>query len=272
MLQRRTANRDLVYYASPLLERLGVPHAFSTRRGGVSHGPFESLNLGNPTGAGLQDSAEHLADNYQRLHDAIGVAQRQRCWVHQVHGERVAVVRNAQAFESGDDADALLCDDPRRVVAVRTADCVPILAASDDGAVVAAIHAGWRGVVAGVVPAAVGALCRQWGIKPARLTLAVGPCIGADAYEVGADVLEQFVCDFPATAAGAEAPIQRRVGDRGLLDLRRAVHRQLLASGIPAHQIDETDRCTYLHADEFFSHRRDNGITGRMAAIIGPRG
>lgn len=263
MLQRRTTRAGVVYYASPLLEDLGIPHAFSTRIGGVSPEPFDSLNLGNPSGCGAQDDAQHLQENYRRLQAAVGLDSRQHCWAHQVHGAQALLVQEGEPFVNNQPADALVCTDVRRLVAVRVADCVPILLADRKGKVVAAVHAGWRGVVAAVAPAAVRTMQRL-SVSPTDLFAAIGPCIGADAFEVGPEVLAEF-----AAAFGDNAPVVRQVGEKGQVDLRQAVRMQLLAAGIPPRHIDITDRCTYRDQPEFFSHRRDNGVTGRMAAIIG---
>src|SRR5205823_8319158 len=143
-----------VCYIAPGLEKAGVPHAFSTRAGGVSKAPFDSLNLGITSGLDISDDVANIRENYRRLRAVIGCEDRDRCWVHQVHGADVCAIRPNQIFESGEKADAMVTDDPRRVLSVKYADCVPILLATADGRAVAAVHAGWRGVVAGVLPAA----------------------------------------------------------------------------------------------------------------------
>ena len=267
MLLRRRTESGLVYYASPLLEAAGVPHAFSTRCGGVSTAPFASLNLGLAGAADVQDDVHNIRENYRRLRAAIGCEQRDRCWVHQVHGPEACAVRPGEIFENGTKADALVTDDPRRVVSVKYADCVPILMATPDGRAVAAVHAGWRGVVAGVVAAAVRKLAEIAGADPSGFIAAIGPCIEFDAFEVGPEVLAAFERLF-----GSDALVLRRSGEKGHVDLRRAVQKQLVDAGVAADRIDSTDRCTFRDADEFFSHRRDGGLTGRMAAVIGPRG
>lgn len=264
MLQRQVSETGIVYYTSPLLRDIAtVPHAFSTRIGGVSIRPFDSLNLGNPSGTDLQDEWERIHENYRRLQSTIGFHGRSRCWVHQVHGGDVVFVRRGLEFTSGARADALIGDDPERLLAVRVADCVPILLSSVDGRIVAAVHAGWRGVVAQVIPNAIREMRRM---TSAELLAAVGPCISSCAFEVGEEVLEQFV-----QVLGPSAPIQRNSHGKGHIDLRRAVEMQLLAAGLGCDQIDLTDRCTHRDTDEFFSHRRERGVTGRMAALIAPR-
>jgi YfiH family protein len=262
MLQRRTAPNGVTYYASPLLEARGIPHAFATRLGGVSPAPFDSLNLGNPSGCDVQDDYERIWENYRLLQAAAGCPGRELCRVHQVHGAGVARVRAGERFDTSRQADALVGDDAGRVLSVRVADCVPILIAGDDGRTVAAVHAGWRGVVAAIAPAAL----RDMGADPARCVAAIGPSIGVDAFEVGGEVLDAF-----RRAFGPEAPVRRRDDGKGHVDLREAVRRQLVEAGIPDDRIDLTDRCTVRDRDEFFSHRRDDGVTGRMAAIVGPK-
>jgi YfiH family protein len=263
-----TSETGAVYYVSELLESAGVPHAFSTRVGGVSRGPFQSLNLGNPGGCEIQDERDCINENYRRLQNGVGLrGNRQRCWVHQVHGADVVIVRRGHEFTSGARADALVSDDPERILTIRVADCVPLLVASQDGRAVAAIHAGWRGVVAGVVPNALREFRRLSSDQP--VLAAIGPCISQDSFEVGPEVLDQFIQLFGAD----DAPVQRNGDPNGKahVDLRRAVQIQLIRAGLSAQQIDSCDRCTHRDADEFFSHRRDRGITGRMAAIISPR-
>jgi len=258
VLQRRRFDNGVICYVSPILESIGVPHAFSTRIGGVSKPPFDSLNLGNPSDSPIKDDWANIYENYARLQAAIGCADRQRCWVHQIHGGEV--IRCDDSFESGRKADAMTTNDPSRLLSVRVADCVPVLLASDDGSTVAAVHAGWRGVLAG---AAVNALA-QMECPPARVIAAIGPCIGFESFEVGDDVLSTFEKSF-----GADAPIRRVSETMGRADLPRAIAIQLHQRGVD--QIDTTGLCTFAHASEFFSHRRDKGATGRMAALISPR-
>ena len=261
MLLRETSDAGVAYYMSPLLRSAGVPHAFSTRIGGVSPPPFDSLNLGNPNGCPIQDDYERIWENYRLLHRAAGCAAGRPCRVHQIHGSRVVRVHAGEEMDTSVYADALVSDDPSRVLSVRVADCVPILLARRDGLAVAAVHAGWRGTVAGVVPAALADLA---GMAPARdFIAAIGPCIGFDAFEVGLEVLDEFRRVF-----GPEAPCRGAPNGKGYVDLRSAIASQLIALGMPAEQIDLTDRCTIRDREEFFSHRRDQGVTGRMAAII----
>ena len=264
LLVRHVAENGAVVYRSRQLSMAGAGHAFSTRVGGVSRPPFDSLNFGSPTGAAAQDPADNVRDNYARLLGAAGLGGFDRASVWQVHGAGVAVVGRG-GFDCGRKADALVTAEPGRAVSVRTADCCPVLLATADGRAVAAVHAGWKGAVAGVVAAAVAELCRVAAVGPDAVVAAVGPCIGVDAFEVGPEVLAAFAGRF------GEATVRRDgAGGKGHADLAEACRRALSAAGVPADRIDTTDRCSHRDADEFFSHRRDHGMTGRMAAVIAP--
>ena len=195
------------------------------------------------------------------MQSAIGCQENIRCWVHQVHGGAVQDA-DGVGFQNGVKADALVTRRADQILAIRIADCAPVLIADRRSGAVAAVHAGWRGVIAGIIPAAVAKL----GNDPDGLTAAVGPCIGFDAFEVGEEVLEEFTRAF-----GDAAPIRVTGGGNGHVDLREACRLQLLRCGIRPDRIDMTDRCTFRDSSEFFSHRRDKGITGRMAALIAPR-
>lgn len=268
MLERITAADGVVFYRSPLLAGVGVPHGFSTRLGGVSRGPFDSLNLGNPNGCPAQDDRANIAANYARLHAAVGLAGRERAYVHQVHADAVATARAGGPFDCSAQADAVACDDSSRAAAVRVADCVPVLLATADGRAVAAVHAGWRGVVAGVVARAVEAVRGLPAGRDAPLLAAIGPAIGFDAFEVGPEVAAAFEGRFGGDADGMVKASPR--AGKAMVDLRAAIRVQLLGLGLDVGSIDASNHCTFRDAGEFFSHRREDGVTGRMAAIVGP--
>lgn len=251
----------MVIYESPKLSALGVPHAFSTRLSGVSRGPFDSLNLGNPNGCSVQDDLSAITQNYALLQAAIGIPGRTRAQVHQVHGATIAEARAGETFDIHQKADALVTTDARQVLSVRTADCVAVLMSDSAGRRVAAVHAGWRGVIERIVPLTLARFASS-----ADVTVAVGPAIGFDAFEVGPEVLTAFETYFPAAP-----PVRHTPDGKGRVDLRAAVVQQLHLAGVTDDRIDLTDRCTHTHAEEFFSHRRETGVTGRLAALIGPR-
>ena len=250
-----------------------VPHAFSTRVGGVSSGPFESLNFGNPMDLPpgvARDPVENIAENFRRVLVEIGTPDRLIQQVYQIHGCAVRVYRAGDApreahpeGERDHKADAMVTDDPRRLLAVRVADCVPILLACGTGRVVAAVHAGWRGVVLGVLPAAVAAM-RSLGA--ADIHAAIGPCIGPTKFEVGPEVVAEFEARWPE----AVRPHPQGVPGKAMIDLAWALRAQLAAADVG--KVETIGRCTASEPEVFFSHRRDRGITGRMIGAIGPIG
>lgn len=270
MLVRREASNGIVWYESPLLRTAGAPHAFSTRLGGVSRGVFESLNFGNPSGCAEQDPRSNIDENCRRLMVAAGIdpESHEHCRVHQVHADAVVEVLAGGRHDPHAKADALVTADPRRVVSVRVADCVPVLLASADARVVAAVHAGWRGVALGVVARGVEHL--RAGAAGAPIIAAIGPSIGFDAFEVGPEVVEEMARSFGGrTVLERLDAVTPGKGDRLHLDLKTLIDAQLAAAGVAS--IDATDLCTVGTPSEFFSHRRDRGVTGRMTAMIAPR-
>ncbi len=260
-----------MFLTSPLLTALGIPHAFTTRQGGVSSGIFSSLNFGNPSVAELpggRDPAANIAANFARVMAALGCTHRGLVEVHQVHGSAVHAVRAGAPAHGGPHdtkADALVCDDPARIIAVRVADCCPILIASGDGRHVAAVHAGWRGAVAGIMEWAIAYLVERE--CAADLHFAIGPCIGFDAFEVGPEVLAAFRQRF-----GPNPPFVRDAETgKGFIDLQGAIAADIRRALGHDAKIDTLRHCTFSEAPLFFSHRRERGVTGRMAALIGVR-
>ena len=185
-----------------------------------------------------------------------------------MHGNGI-VVAGADEPDRRPPGDAILTTQGGIAVCVRVADCVPILLAARVAAAgrgrtvgVAAVHAGWRGVVAGVVARSIGALCEACGTTPSHLVAAVGPSIAVEHVEGGDEVAVAF------DQAGLAEAVDRQPRIRPHVDLRAAVVRQLTDAGLLSDAIDVSDRCTWRDAGEFFSHRRDKGRTGRMAAVI----
>lgn len=264
---------------APLLSRCGVPHGFSTRLGGVSAGPFASLNFGNPgtLPPGVErDPKATIEANFARVASDLGCSSRHIVQVHQVHGPAVLLhARSTLAAARGSTpgvtwgdvkADAIVTDDPACLIAVRIADCCPVLLSSADGRVVGAVHAGWRGVVSGVLPAAVASM-RSLTREP--LVAAIGPCISFDQFEVGDEVAAEFRDAFGPSADALIRPRGPQHPGKSLVDLKGALAEQLRLVGVG--EVDVDLGCTVSQPDLFFSHRRDQGVTGRMIGIIGPR-
>lgn len=265
-LIRTEHENKVVTYQSPQMREAGVPHGFTTRLGGLSPAPFDSLNLVSRVNDPDADANTNVAENFRRVRKALGCRQHIRVQVNQVHGCGVWLppaepVRPVDAPR----ADAIVTDRAGLLLMVRVADCVPVLLSSCDGRVVSAIHAGWRGVIAGVLPRAVRSLTQSGGTDATQVLAAMGPCIGVEHFEVGPEVVDAF------ESAGLGLAVKTEGYAKPHIDLTAAVAHQLQRAGIPIKQIDRTDRCTFARADEFFSHRRDHGRTGRQAALIAIR-
>lgn len=240
----------------------GVRALMTTREGGVSSGPFASLNLSSSVG----DDARAVAENRRRVRAALGV---DFFVPHLVHGATVVGIDAATLGRPRPEADACWSRDPAIACAVTAADCLPVLFASDDGRVVAAAHAGWRGLAAGVLERTVEVLVREGGADAAALHVWLGPCIGPRRFEVGADVLQAF--GVPLDAPGpAFADSPREDGARRWhADLPLLARQRLSANGV--RRISGGGHCTASDATRFFSFRRD-GVTGRMLAAVACRG
>ena len=221
----------------------GYEVAFTTRVGGVSEGPYASLNLGRKSG----DVPERADENRRIACEAIGADLEKLSLNYQVHSSRV--LRAAPAMR-GEHADGLWTDDPGLPILAMSADCLPIVLTRTDmeKPAVAVLHAGWKGLLAGIVAAGAQALGDE------TLTAAIGPGIGPCCYEVGEEVA---------------APFRERFGDdvmrESRLDLWTSVERALRAAGI--ERVTRLDRCTACEPETFFSHRRDAGRTGRQGVI-----
>ena len=214
--------------------------SFSTREGGVSDGPFDSLNLGALT----KDVPENVHENRRRLCEAVGADPDLLTMNKQVHG---ATVNRAQAGERGTEGDGLWTDEPGVPMLKLTADCLPIALARTDGTGLALLHAGRMGLLHGVVEAGIAAL-------GGRAAAVVGPGIGPCCYEVGDEIREEYRTRFgPNVVAGRN------------LDLWTASERVLRDAG--AASVERLDLCTACNPTRFFSHRRDRGTTGRQGVI-----
>ncbi len=229
----------------------------TTRVGGVSSGPYASMNVGIAVG----DDADHVVANRARFAAACGAAP---VFLHQVHGCSVVRVGAADALPGAamHEADALVTTELGIACTVQAADCLPVLFVAPAGRAVAAAHAGWRGLAGGVLEATVAALCEAAGCRPAELQAWLGACIGPRAFEVGADVLEAFGADPSRVVSVRFRPV--RPG-KWLADLAGLARDRLAGAGV--QRVGGGDWCAVEDASRFFSFRRDR-ITGRMAAAV----
>ena len=235
----------------------GVAGLMTTRAGGTSVGPFRSMNLGDRVG----DDPASVAANRRILAEAIGAAP---VYLRQVHGTRVVRIDAYDAEEGAavHEADACVTVELGVACVVQAADCLPVLLAARNGRAVGAAHAGWRGLAAGIVEAAVASVCEAAACPPRDTVAWLGACIGPRSFEVGADVLAAF--DVAPEAEGDEHFRPLRPG-KWLANLPLLARDRLAAAGVA--QIDGADACTVEDVSRFFSFRRD-GVTGRMAAAV----
>jgi YfiH family protein len=258
-------------------------HGFSTKSGGVSiQDTEEVLNLGFTE----WDTKENVQENRRRFQSALGASDLKLISLKQIHSDVIHLFAAAPAEVCQGDASAT--NRPGLLLAVQTADCVPILLVDPRKCAVAAIHAGWRGTLARIVVKAIGKMQMQFKSDPADLLAAIGPSIGGCCYEVGTEVATQFLSQF------AEAPDwfdEFRTGDEPnpiqwlnrmppghqpppknvLLDLRKANRTQLLGAGLRAANIFVSDLCTACRRDLLFSYRKEGPQSGRLMSVIGIR-
>lgn len=249
-------------WIAPAFATAGVGALMSTRDGGVTQGPFASLNLGTAVG----DDPVAVAENRRRFAAALGGAP---VWLKQVHGTRVVHLGPADVAAGAPtlEADACVTTEPGVACVIQVADCLPVLFAAPGGRAVAGAHAGWRGLAGGVLEATVAALCERSGAAPGEIEAWLGPCIGPTAFEVGDDVL----AGFGVEAAAGHPRFTAQPGQPGkwLADLPGLAHDRLAALGLT--RIGGGHWCTVSDASRFFSFRRDRpvfGNSGRLAAAI----
>lgn len=249
---------------SRVLEEHGFTNGFSTRAGGVSDFPENSLNL-----AGYdEDSAENIAENRRRFLNALGGDYRLAS-VWQIHSADVRVVENYETAADGDyKMDALVSDAERVLLGVKTADCVPVLLGDPKSGAFAAIHAGWRGTAASIALNAIEKMRAHYGTRPADLIAAIGPAAGCENYEIGQDVIDEFAQKFPNSAH----LLKPTRDGHALIDLHTANKEQLISVGVRQENISLAPLCTMDRTDLFFSYRKEKklyGKTGRLMSVIG---
>ena len=229
----------------------------STRAGGESVGPYATMNLGKSVG----DDPTRVAANRDRFAAACGGAP---VFLRQVHGTRVVRLDAADAGPDAPvhEADASVTTESGIACTVQVADCLPVLFAAPDGRGVAAAHAGWRGLSAGVLEATVAALGEAAGCRPGEIDAWLGVCIGPEAFEVGADVLAAFGAPLDRTGGRRFVPTQP---GKWLADLAGLARDRLMAAGV--ERVSAAEGCACLDASRFFSYRRDR-VSGRMAAAV----
>ncbi|MBE3589499.1 MAG: peptidoglycan editing factor PgeF [Firmicutes bacterium] len=236
--------------------------SFSTRLGGVSEGPWSSLNLGLHVG----DEAAAVQENRRRWLEALGRPAQSVLWLRQAHGAEVAVAGGAHGRpEAPPEADAAVTADAGVTLAVLVADCAPVYLVDPEARVAALAHAGWRGTAARIAARAAGVMAGRFGARPERMRAWIGPHIRECCYEVDAPVIDRF---REAFGAAADAFLRPARPGHARLSLAGAIRRALAEAGVPPAHVGESPECTGCRLDLFYSHRKEGGRTGRMAAAL----
>ena len=258
---------DLPLYQAKTMAWLPrITQGFTTRRGGVSIAPYDSLNLGAHVG----DHLDQVQANRRRVWHELGAPENQVALAEQVHGSEVAVVSEGTGSAPVAGADALVTDTPDLLLMLLFADCVPVYFVDPVRKVIGLAHAGWRGTAANIAGKTLAAMTAEFGCAASACFAAIGPSIGEGSYEVRAEVADQFR-SLPGARASSVVTPRSEISGTYNLNLRAVIFGQLLSAGLPAGSIAVCDEDTFRNKRDFFSYRRD-GVTGRMAGFLGIKG
>jgi YfiH family protein len=247
------------YLAFESLSRPEIVHAIFTRQGGVSPGPWRSLNVGGTVG----DRQERVVANRRRAFEAVGLNAQSMYDVWQVHGQRVVHTDSPRpAHIPHEKADAILTNEPGVTLFMRFADCVPVLLYDPVRSVVGLVHAGWKGTVLGTVSAAIEAMQNRYGTNPGDILAAIGPSIGAHHYPVGPEVVAQVENRF------VDRHHTLLIAQNGQVNLDLWAANRLLLERSGVQRIEEARICTACNLEHWYSHRAESGNTGRFGALI----
>jgi hypothetical protein len=240
----------------------GLQHAITTRAGGVSHGPYESLNLGYHVG----DDAADVTTNRRCVAHALGYDAEQLIAAQQVHGAQCRIVdkneRGLGALSWGTalpNCDAIIVQAAQVPVLIQVADCAPILLVDSAHHVLAVVHAGWRGAVARIVSNTIATMKNTFGVAPHTLFAGIGPCLCANCFEIGPEVADEVATIAPHAVQHREP--------KPHLDLRALLCEDLQSSGVPHSQIEVLPQCPRCDNETFFSHRGQQGNAGRFGLV-----
>ena len=258
---------DILFFAN-LSKHKGIRHFVSTRTGGFSNSPYNSLNLALHVG----DDPDKVLKNRKRLAQAIGIPLDQFTIAKQVHSGNVKVISDKLIGSGSTDeenaienADAMVTDVPGICLIILVADCVPMLFFDPARNVIAAAHAGWRGTLQSIALHTVRTMEKDFGCSPQDILVGMGPSIGPCCYEVGPEVIAQV----KALLSSRQEYIRHESKDgKGYLDLQKANRDQLVEAGIRRKNIETANQCTSHNAHIFFSYRHQHGETGRFGAGI----
>lgn len=255
-----TLENDIEYFSFQTPEFSGTVHGFFTRKGGVSEGKFQSLNLGGSIG----DSPENVIENRRRVFAAVERDPKSLFDVWQVHGTEVTFADRPRNLAIPPmKSDAIFTNNPAVTLLMRFADCVPIIIYDRVKQVVGIVHAGWMGTVNQIADKAISEVRNRYGSAPGDIVAAIGPSIGPDHYFVGVDVYNQARAAFKDDQSG----ILTKENGKFVLNLWKANEHLLRKAGV--QDIKQASICTACDTKRWFSHRAESGQTGRFAAVIG---
>jgi len=265
--KKRNIGDLTIYEASTMAWLPRIVQGYTTRNGGVSQLPYDSLNLGGHVG----DSPEAVASNRERLWADLGFRETRVVMAEQVHGDKVAVV-TGPSLTAIPGVDAMITNVPGLMLAMCYADCAPVYIVDPNKRAIGLVHAGWRGVSKHIVRNTIERMQHEYDSSPSNMLISVGPCISAESYEVGSEVANLFRDMSVGKASGSALAVQPRNEMSGTynLDLRQVIFAECLEAGIRAAYVAVSDEDTYRNKRDFFSHRRD-GVTGRNAAYLAMR-
>lgn len=255
-------SRGIRYYSCSAFVKIpGLYHGFSTRPGGAPGFAGPELNLSYTS----WDAAERVDENRRRFICALDAGGSQLLTLRQVHSNRVHIVEQVPGQWSRPEGDALATRLPGLALAVKVADCLPVLIADPENRAVAAVHSGWRGTLSRVLLQTILEMRRAFQSNPSDLLVATGPGIRSCCMEVGTEVAELFEKEY--ANSGTVRPGTR--AGKHVLDLCRALEIQLNIAGVPAENCFDLGACTRCRPDEFFSYRAEGAASGRLMAVIG---
>lgn len=265
----KVARQGKISYLKPeWADTKGIQAGFTTRNGGVSRAPYNSLNLGLNT----EDYRANVEGNRSTVARAFELQPHMLLTVQQTHSTNILVIDEANYdlshFQSV-ECDAIITNQPGIMLGILVADCYPVLLYSPEQRVAAVVHVGWRGAANGILPKTISCLVKDFSVKPESLLAAIGPGIGAHRYEVDRPVRDAF---RNGTDNWSQIARETELG-KWHLDLRLSCELQLASAGLGPRQIDLVEEDTCCHRELFFSYRRDNGQTGRqMGFVLIPEG
>ncbi|HNW51247.1 MAG TPA: peptidoglycan editing factor PgeF [Prolixibacteraceae bacterium] len=258
MVMIKKTVEDITFFQSEkLASHSEIIHFFSTRNSGISKGAFHSLNFGTHHG-----EEDNMKANLSLLAKSLNIDSSTFIIPKQTHSDHIGIVDESNIFSVFEDTDALITNLPSVTIAIKTADCVPILLFDPEKKVIGAVHSGWKGTAQNIVGKTIEKMSATFNCKSPDILAVIGPCIGAKNYEVGNEVISRIkaVATDLTTIFDSENSQQ----GKAFFDLIQTNVQLLLQSGVYRTNIDTTNLCTYTLKSDFFSARRDGAITGRM--------